>query len=1049
MLNDADDMNFKLSLNSLRSLITQQSNTMASLVFKFLTIMAHESKAILGEVSRLHIDHFIARAIELDTSNANNGVNTVRSSAFALVMGLISSYKPKQHGKTITSPLPLPVCIVESLREVALSHDDPYCRIALDALAQISVRNPLLSAKCQAITIVIQAIIDPFFKAMQEALMVSILYLMNDPNHRAYLNNIEYILSPLSVSFSPHSMDSLQLSIRALTIMLKSWPGLIWGFKHGGMKALVSTLLKNNPEVTSIAIDALFELFRIPHPGTSNPFQRQEVILMDTDQLDQMLTSQNSDVQMKPIRHNLTHNYVSILLMCLVDAGLIEALIELGNFTEDRTKVTVLLAELLYLSNTLLPKESCARIQQAPSLVKKAVSFSLEARLRSRASTMITNLHKYTNLKATEDLQDISLSIVQQRKVKDRRLARVDEVKKKMDWEIDEGTLMSKLRQTQVVSFEVAEWNKWKFEYITELLDGPLRNPVLLAVALKTKFFKRLLSFCSPSKKFFSELPWNYDNLIYVRTACLTMEVLSESDVGKTLLLEHPLFKEISELLQKEVQKINSKDTKDFFWSHERMLKTMSREYFTMLGILTKSENGLHILEKKSMFIWLKTMCEESNRDDLINLILTTLDYELMSECHNILHVVLSSKSTVVRYLAIRHLRHLLRSGVSDFATWGVDLLKERVTLPDPDHKVRNLALQILDEAADDENAMGRLISSQAILSNSILGAAGRALQIRFLSLKAGFDFLKEKNFIQIEMDKWIETENFNYVEQLERKLATVLNRSLNRRVSSQDTAFTHSFSTENEISIPPHFFGELCKTVEGCKLLKKSNAVNRFIKAVKSPKYSPLERRAAIWAVGHIASSETGYHFLESQNIVQLFINLISSDTDLGTKGTCFYVLGMMAGLPQVRSELEDHRWTCPGDKDTRIALPRNVHESPLFALTSYPSTFYRAKEAWEYETFVTRITSSENVELYTEILSLVSNVSNHVALEQALRGLKRLKAKSAHAFNDPMLLYGVWKLLENYSFRLKQRRTIAEMFEGCVFTDNCFDKIDQIYGV
>lgn len=1019
---------------------------MTTLSFKFLTILARESDQVITEIHKLHIDHFIARALELDTQNSDSGLSTVRSSAFALVMALISSCKSKDVGKGSNSPLPLPPSIVESLREIAVCHDDVYCRVALDALAQISVRNPYLAARCQAIRVVIEAIVDPYFKAMQEALLISILYLMNDPSSRYYLNNIEYILAPLVGSFSPHGMESLQLSVRALTIMLKSWPGLIWGANHGGMKALVSALLKNNSEVSSLAVDALFELFRIPHPGTSNPFQRQDIVLVDTDQLDQIMSSQNAlNIPMKSSRHNLIHNYIAILLTCFVDAGLIEALIQLGDYTDDRTKVTVLLAELLYLSNTLLPKEACARIQQAPSLVKKAVSFSLDARLRSRASTMITNLHKYTNLKATDDFQDLSMSLIQQKRAKDRRFGRVDEVKRKMDWEIDEATFMSKLRQTQVLSFHVDEWNKWKFEYITEILDGPLQNPALQTVAFKTKFFKRLLSFYCPSKKLFSELPWNYENLIYVRTACQVIEVLCDSETGKMHLQDHVLITEIAEELQKEVKKMSMKERKNLFWSHERMLKTMSREYFTMLGILSRSENGLEILEKKSIFASLKTMCEESNRDDLINLILTTLDYERVSQCHEILNIVLSSKSTVVRYLAIRHLRHLLRSGVSDFHNWGVDLL--RGCLNDPDTKVKNLALQILDEAADDEKAMLRLINTKTILSDSGLGAQGRALQIRFLSLKAGFRFLKEINFIEKEMEKWIETENFNYVEQLEKKLTTVLNRSLNRRVSSQDTAFTHSFSTENEILIPPHFFGELSKTIEGCKLLKKSNAVNKFIKTIKSVKYSPLERRAAIWAIGHISSSDTGFFFLQSQNIVHLLINLIASDTDLGTKGTCYYVLGMMAGLPQVRQDLEKYGWNCPGEFDSRIALPNNLMKSPLFELTNSRVTYVKANDVWIYDQNLPNIPDSEEKSFTLEVLSLISNLSNHVYSEQALRGLKRLKSKNPEPFLNPFLLYHVWKLLENYSMKIKQRRFLNELFDGCVFSEEIFDKIDQLW--
>lgn len=73
-------------------------------------------------------------------------------------------------------------------------------------------------------------------------------------------------------------------------------------------------------------------------------------------------------------RHNLLNNYISALLMAFIDAGLIEGLIELGSRRRSgqddskdngviSTKATLLLGELLYLTNTHLPSGQCARVQ--------------------------------------------------------------------------------------------------------------------------------------------------------------------------------------------------------------------------------------------------------------------------------------------------------------------------------------------------------------------------------------------------------------------------------------------------------------------------------------------------------------------------------------------------------------------------------------------------------------------------------------------------------------------------------------------------------------
>jgi len=109
-------------------------------------------------------------------------------------------------------------------------------------------------------------------------------------------------------------------------------------------------------------------------------------------------------------------------------------------------------------------------------------------------------------------------------------------------------------------------------------------------------------------------------------------------------------------------------------------------------------------------------------------------------------------------------------------------------------------------------------------------------------------------------MEKWFVSESLQYVDSCERKLSAVLNRPLNRRVTAVDTQSTlHSYTSEDEVFVFPHFFGELAKTGEGCKLLKKSNAVSKFMKIVNSPKTSGLEKRGAIWALVRTCQSVLG----------------------------------------------------------------------------------------------------------------------------------------------------------------------------------------------
>jgi rapamycin-insensitive companion of mTOR len=56
-----------------------------------------------------------------------------------------------------------------------------------------------------------------------------------------------------------------------------------------------------------------------------------------------------------------------------------------------------------------------------------------------------------------------------------------------------------------------------------------------------------------------------------------------------------------------------------------------------------------------------------------------------------ILSKALTSQSKVVRFLATRHMRVLLRAGVANFSAWGIEFLVKQ--LSDTDSKVRHRTL--------------------------------------------------------------------------------------------------------------------------------------------------------------------------------------------------------------------------------------------------------------------------------------------------------------------------------------------------------------------
>eukprot|EP00008_Paramoeba_atlantica_P014423 CAMPEP_0201497148 /NCGR_PEP_ID=MMETSP0151_2-20130828/63951_1 /ASSEMBLY_ACC=CAM_ASM_000257 /TAXON_ID=200890 /ORGANISM="Paramoeba atlantica, Strain 621/1 / CCAP 1560/9" /LENGTH=173 /DNA_ID=CAMNT_0047887571 /DNA_START=41 /DNA_END=559 /DNA_ORIENTATION=- len=149
----------------------------------------------------------------------------------------------------------------------------------------------------------------------------------------------------------------------------------------------------------------------------------------------------------KTMRHSLIDNFLAAKLQALIDAGLAKGLVELehqmrksavstgGGSREYQLAVeaTLLIGKVLSLSNTLLPATQCARLQTLEELVKRALKFKGDPQRRSRASTMITNLHYFFKTNSTVSETPLGASRYKRVRGQDKRLDRLDDVKKKID----------------------------------------------------------------------------------------------------------------------------------------------------------------------------------------------------------------------------------------------------------------------------------------------------------------------------------------------------------------------------------------------------------------------------------------------------------------------------------------------------------------------------------------------------------------------------------------------------------------------------------------
>jgi len=455
-------------------------------------------------------------------------------------------------------------------------------------------------------------------------------------------------------------------------------------------------------------------------------------------------------------------------------------------------------------------------------------------------------------------------------------------------------------------------------------------------------------------------------------------------------------------------------------------LKTMSREYFTMLGTLSSSPRGLEILGKFQVFKYLIELSELQGRDDLCNLIMTSLDYNMAGEARVILGKALNSPSTVVRYLATRHMRVLLRAGVHDFKVWGIDFLVKQID--DKDGKVASVALSLLDEACDEVESMDTLILRKPQLHK--MGEAGRTLLCRFLSRPNGVKYLIEINFLDPELKLWKEKTCLNYVVEVERALAEIFSPSLYKQRESENTG--------DVVHLKPHFYGELAKTEDGLKLLDQSKHVLEFVACLKNATAPALQKRAALWVLGNIAGSKTGFGYLTKMDVPTLIVNLAQTSTSLSVRGTAFYALGIMARTEVGRAALYPLGWESPNLANNTISVPKST-QNQFFRMPKYKHEGSFAEYDFPYP-------KPEKDEEANEVLKNVTHLSNFISAESASRTLKRIKTQSPQYFANPTFVLKIFELLGIYKFRLPVRRFIYEIFDDVVWDKAAFDAIDKV---
>ena len=398
-----------------------------------------------------------------------------------------------------------------------------------------------------------------------------------------------------------------------------------------------------------------------------------------------------------------------------------------------RRKATLLLSEVLKLADRCLPNTFSANLQALPGLLEASVrEGEQEGPISSGMIYQIDSVNR--TLQRSGLASKAQQSVIATRQVDPNSSSRPSEtVKSKLSVDIDELQFRSLLLETQVLT--TANYLKWKWDLINDLIEGPLLNSKRLEESIKaSKFMKRLVGFFRPFKWKFSDARNTKPNQRYVRTGCALMKTLLQNQEGIAYLTESKLLRQLAECLAQLDRTSGLTATQPLF-SPYRVSETLAGGYFALLGALSSDPKGVQMIERWHMINMFYHIMELDGREDLIRILLNNMDFSLDSHLRVMLSKALTSCTKSIRIYSTRLLRKyttsLAQGAGQDLSQegceWAIRLLVTQ--LYDPEVQVCEIAVQILEQVCNQRAQLEYVVRCRPALDH--LGAIGAPLLLR------------------------------------------------------------------------------------------------------------------------------------------------------------------------------------------------------------------------------------------------------------------------------------------------------------------------------
>ncbi|KAF2281504.1 uncharacterized protein EI97DRAFT_454687 [Westerdykella ornata] len=952
--------------------------------------------------------------------------------------------------------------VVRIIVAVAEHTDDRLRNIALLTLAEILARKPALIVSAGGMGPLTDALGEGHYLAAK-SISGSFLYLLDTPRRRTYLKSGHELEAPFATFTDvgaghghSHEEKRLKQSAEAIASLLRSWPGLLTLCMNDflAIRSLILSLQVPAAHVRTIVLELLSDILMIKAPSWSSSFLagRRLTTYGRVTNLKDQPNKGESDAggQTETNKWNLLEHYVAIVLAVFLHAGLVPALLlaEQEPLTLAlKRKTTLLLGEVLKMASELLPSSWSASLQVLPELLQSAANWGSEDRFNAIGTIyQVDSVNRTLYRSGPTSIHTGKAGITDD----SNNAARQPDNKTQAAMQMDEGQFRNLMLETQVLN--TVNFTKWRWDLIQNIIEGPLLNAKRLDEAIKvTKFVHRLLGFYRPFKWRFSATKNTKPNQRYVRAGKALIHSLLQNPEGVRYLSESKFIRQVAECLS-HFDRMSGLTSESPIFSVDRLNDTLSGGYFALLGELTKDPRGIPILERWRVLNMYYHIVDLTDRDDLIRLVLSYMDYTLDGHPRIILSKAMTAGSKEIRIFSTRLLRKYATrpmqgsESTGGVAEWAIKLLVTQIY--DPEVEVCEVAIKILEEACNQTESLEYVVKCRPALDH--LGEIGAPLLLRFLSTSVGYHYLNELDYITREMDDWFLGRNDTYVTLIEASLA----RAFAELTEKPQQPQPHEDVPEHvEYGIvPPHFYRELTRTKEGCKLLEQKGHFDEFAATIRDfaleddDAETILKVKGCLWAVGNVGSMELGAPFLEKSDIVKWIVKIAETSEVMSLRGTACYVLGLISRSLHGQEILLEYGWDgVVNDYGESLGFCLPTDFKRLFSITPWAAKpeDMRGKVPSEAKVAVT-----DPDPLNARILRLVTDLGNTVLTKKAASDLQAIKTRKAPGFTKPAMFHKVMQILDAHHFRLPACRFVLDLFDRGVLRQIVLEEEEEDEG-